>query len=504
MPGPLDAAPVGADAPASPAAQPLVSVVVPVRNEAENIAPLVAEITAALAGLQFEIVYVDDGSTDGTASELRAAEALVPSGSALRRFRHRQSCGQSAAVSTGVRAARGRWIATLDGDGQNDPADIPRLLSRAQAEGGTVMIAGHRVTRRDTWIKRWSSRVANGVRARLLRDATPDTGCGLKVFPRALFLDLPRFDHMHRSCRRWRCGRERAGGERARQPPPAAPGPIELRHLRPSCGEPVGPGGGGLATAARVAPHARVGGMSAAALAALRRGSHIRRPGVRALGKLLSLAAGLTAGGLLLRAAGAVPGTDWVDLYVRDRGLLGEGLFLAAGAAASAAGMPRQGVAFLGGYAFGAVAGTGWALFAQVAGCALSFGWARLVGRSWAERRLAGRYGARLRPLRDTLVASPFGATLALRLLPVGNNLALNLLAGMAGVGLSPFLAASAVGYLPQTVVFALLGKGVRVDGLWQVGLAGVLLAGSVAIGFGLLRRHAAGRTLSGRDGAEG
>ena len=198
MPGPLDAAPVGADAPASPAAQPLVSVVVPVRNEAENIAPLVAEITAALAGLQFEIVYVDDGSTDGTASELLAAEALVPSGSALRRFRHRQSCGQSAAVSTGVRAARGRWIATLDGDGQNDPADIPRLLSRAQAEGGTVMIAGHRVTRRDTWIKRWSSRVANGVRARLLRDATPDTGCGLKVFPRALFLDLPRFDHMHR------------------------------------------------------------------------------------------------------------------------------------------------------------------------------------------------------------------------------------------------------------------------------------------------------------------
>ena len=177
---------------------PLVSVVVPVRNEAPNIAPLVAEIEAALAGTPREIVYVDDGSSDATPDRLRLTAASVP---ALRHLRHRVSCGQSAAVITGVKAARGTWIATLDGDGQNDPADIPRLLARAQAlavDGPPVLVAGHRVTRRDTRIKRISSRIANGVRSRLLRDSTPDTGCGLKVFPRALFLDLPHFDHMHR------------------------------------------------------------------------------------------------------------------------------------------------------------------------------------------------------------------------------------------------------------------------------------------------------------------
>lgn len=218
----------------------------------------------------------------------------------------------------------------------------------------------------------------------------------------------------------------------------------------------------------------------------------------RALGKLLLLAAGLIAGGLLLRALGAVPGTEWVDRYVRDRGLLGEALFLAAGAAATAAGMPRQGVAFLGGYAFGAAVGTGLALLAQLAGCALAFAWARLVGRAWVERRLAGRYGARLRRLRDALTASPFGATLALRLLPIGNNLALNLLAGMVGIAPVPFLLASGLGYLPQTAVFALLGKGVRVDGAWQMGLAAALFAAACGIGFALLRRHSAGRTLEG------
>jgi dolichol-phosphate mannosyltransferase len=191
-------APQGAPGrPAAPAPPPLplaLSVVIPVRNEAPNIAPLVAEIEAALAGIRHEIVYVDDGSSDGTVAALRAAAAGAP----VRVLRHRSSCGQSAAVITGVRAAHGTWIATLDGDGQNDPADIPRMLARAEAEGGQILVAGHRVTRRDSWVKRRSSRIANGVRAWLLRDATPDTGCGLKVFPRALFLDLPAFDHMHR------------------------------------------------------------------------------------------------------------------------------------------------------------------------------------------------------------------------------------------------------------------------------------------------------------------
>ncbi len=172
-------------------AAPLVSVVIPVRNEAPNIAPLVAEITTALADIPHEIVYVDDGSTDGTPAELaRLAE--------VRHLRHRTSCGQSAAIITGVKAARGTWIATLDGDGQNDPADIPRLLARAEAAGGRVMVAGHRVKRQDSWVKRRSSRLANGIRSALLGDATPDTGCGLKLFPRALFLDMPHFDHMHR------------------------------------------------------------------------------------------------------------------------------------------------------------------------------------------------------------------------------------------------------------------------------------------------------------------
>lgn len=190
--------PAAGAAPRRAGASPLISVVVPVRNEAPNIAPLVAEIEAALAGTPHEIVYVDDGSSDATPESLRSTAATVP---ALRHLRHRVSCGQSAAIVTGVKAARGTWIATLDGDGQNDPADIPRLLTRAEAlaaAGPPTLVAGHRVTRRDTRIKRISSRIANGVRSRLLRDSTPDTGCGLKVFPRALFLDLPHFDHMHR------------------------------------------------------------------------------------------------------------------------------------------------------------------------------------------------------------------------------------------------------------------------------------------------------------------
>ena len=170
----------------------LLSVVVPVRNEGPNIGPLIEEIRRALAGVDHEIVYVDDGSSDETWERVLAAGVVA--------LRHRASCGQSAAIVTGVRAASGEWIATLDGDGQNDPADIPALLARAREEGGAgpLLVAGHRTRRRDSWVKRLSSRVANRARRALLHDATPDTGCGLKVFRRAAFLELPHFDHMHR------------------------------------------------------------------------------------------------------------------------------------------------------------------------------------------------------------------------------------------------------------------------------------------------------------------
>jgi dolichol-phosphate mannosyltransferase len=176
-----------------------LSVVVPVRNEAENIESLVREIAAALVGLaDFEIVYVDDGSDDGTVAELTRVRAAIPQ---LRCVRHARSCGQSTAIVTGVLRARFAWIATLDGDGQNDPADIPLLLERLRAarpDENLQMLAGWRAKRQDSWLRRLSSRVANGVRSRVLRDNTPDTGCGLKVFARDTFLRLPYFDHMHR------------------------------------------------------------------------------------------------------------------------------------------------------------------------------------------------------------------------------------------------------------------------------------------------------------------
>jgi glycosyltransferase involved in cell wall biosynthesis len=180
---------------------PELSVVVPVHNEAGNVAPLITEIVASLSGAtSFEIVYVDDGSSDETPTALTGALLSTPT---LRVLRHARRSGQSTALRTGVLAARGRWIATLDGDGQNDPADIPALLARAYAvaqERGDdgVLIAGWRTERRDGWYTRWQSRVANAVRSRLLRDGTPDTGCGLKVYARAVFLALPYFDHMHR------------------------------------------------------------------------------------------------------------------------------------------------------------------------------------------------------------------------------------------------------------------------------------------------------------------
>ena len=176
---------------------PQLSVVVPVHNERDNIVPLLTEIAAALRGrCDFEIVYIDDASKDDSLSVMSAAKAQFPE---LRVLRHLAQSGQSTAIRTGVKAARGAWIATLDGDGQNDPADIPKLLAaRAAAAAQVKLFAGWRVSRQDSGSKRWASKWANAIRARMLRDDTPDTGCGIKLFEREAFLDLPYFDHMHR------------------------------------------------------------------------------------------------------------------------------------------------------------------------------------------------------------------------------------------------------------------------------------------------------------------
>jgi len=176
---------------------PELSVVVPVFNERDNVAPLVREIVVALRGrIPFEIVYVDDCSKDDSFAVLQGLMATTPE---LRVLKHTAQSGQSTAIRNGVKAARGAWIATLDGDGQNDPADIPKLLdARDQADRSLKLFAGWRVNRRDSGSKRWASKIANAIRSRLLHDETPDTGCGIKLFDRAVFLELPYFDHMHR------------------------------------------------------------------------------------------------------------------------------------------------------------------------------------------------------------------------------------------------------------------------------------------------------------------
>lgn len=175
----------------------LVSIVVPVHNESGSIRILVQEICCALRRVvEFEMIFVDDCSTDGTLEVLKAIMAEVPE---LRVLVLAKNSGQSAAIRTGVKAARGSWIATLDGDGQNDPVDILKLLAHRDGCPPEVkMFAGWRVHRCDGGSKRWASKLANAIRALFLRDDTPDTGCGTKLFERAVFLDLPFFDHMHR------------------------------------------------------------------------------------------------------------------------------------------------------------------------------------------------------------------------------------------------------------------------------------------------------------------
>jgi dolichol-phosphate mannosyltransferase len=173
-----------------------ISVVVPVKDEAGNVGPLAREIAAALAGeAAHEIIFVDDGSSDGTASALVALKSEIP---ALRVLRHGRNLGQSRGIRTGVQAARGEIIVTLDGDGQNDPADIPKLLAALRSEPQVGLVSGVRVKRKDTASRRIASRLGNGFRNLMLGDGASDTGCGLKAFRRQAFLDLPYFDHIHR------------------------------------------------------------------------------------------------------------------------------------------------------------------------------------------------------------------------------------------------------------------------------------------------------------------
>lgn len=177
-----------------------VSVVIPAKNEADNLPSLLGEVRAALVDEAYEVIVVDDGSTDSTAAALRA---LKREGfDQLRILSHTHSLGQSTSIYHAAQVARGQWLATLDGDGQNDPADLPGMLALVRGTEGRAdavkLVAGHRVNRRDTASKRWASRFANRLRSRLLRDETPDTGCGIKVIERAAFLQLPYFDHMHR------------------------------------------------------------------------------------------------------------------------------------------------------------------------------------------------------------------------------------------------------------------------------------------------------------------
>jgi glycosyltransferase involved in cell wall biosynthesis len=174
-----------------------VSVVVPVKDEAGNVVPLAREIAAALSGERYEAIFVDDGSQDATAAELMGLRGEMP----IRVLSHSRNLGQSRAVRSGVRAAKGPIVVTLDGDGQNDPADIPKLLAAFRKEAADPnfgMLAGEREKREDSWKKRLASRYGNHVRRWILSDNAKDTGCGLKLFRREAFLALPYFDHMHR------------------------------------------------------------------------------------------------------------------------------------------------------------------------------------------------------------------------------------------------------------------------------------------------------------------
>jgi len=184
--------------PSQPLIHPEISVVIPVFNEVENVGPLAREIAHALSDRPYEMIFIDDASTDKTAQALTELKSKYPR---LRAISHAQNAGQSRSIRTGILAAIAPIIATLDGDGQNDPADIPALyqaLIRGGAPEDLAMVGGRRAKRQDNWGKKWASKFGNSVRKHLLKDGADDTGCGLKLFKREAFLRLPYFDHMHR------------------------------------------------------------------------------------------------------------------------------------------------------------------------------------------------------------------------------------------------------------------------------------------------------------------
>lgn len=215
----------------------------------------------------------------------------------------------------------------------------------------------------------------------------------------------------------------------------------------------------------------------------------------------LLLLASLAAIGFLAESGvlGEALETGWIDTYVRDQALTGQLLFVGVGVLFTGIGLPRQVLAFLGGYAFGFVTGTVLALAATVLGCALAFSYSRFIGRDFVLSRFPGR----IRRVDAFLHDSPFAMTLLLRLLPLGSNFAINLAAGVSGIAALPFLLGSALGYVPQMMVFSLLGSGINVDPVLRTGLSVVLFVVSAAIGVALYRRYRRGRSFDAElDGA--
>ena len=481
-----------------------LSVVIPVKNEAENIGPLVAEIAAALErSAAYEIVCVDDGSGDGTAAEIARWAAHMPQ---LRLVRHRRSYGQSAAILTGVRAARGVWIATLDGDGQNDPADIPRLwrLARAAPADPPLLVAGNRAARRDSRTKRAASRVANRVRARLLGDATPDTGCGLKLIPRALFLALPQFDHMHRFLPALVL---RAGGivrsvpvnHRPRRAGVSKYGVLDrlwvgivdlcgvwwlqrrtlrpqLRDERESESASQGPEG----ASSPLSPDRHPERAPLAFPSRPDRGEMGEKGWRRAarLAVLALLAAGIAAvwewrTGLDPAAIGAaIAGWPAAPL-----------VFIAAHVAASLLFVPRTVLAVAAGLLFGAGWGAVWATLGSTAGAVAGFCLARYVSAGLVD---LDRH-VRLRPVLDRVERGGWRAVALLRLIPVIPHSLANYALGLTRVRLGAFALGSLVGQLPMTIACVDLGAAGERLALGGAGWLAPSLIGAAALGLSLL-----------------